>query len=348
MNGNGFVRAVALAERSLLCGGVSVGDHAVAVIDEARRHGTKVILLSDRSVADLRRHDAGLLGHFDGVVTGRSRRKTMLEVLHRLDVDPHDAMGVSGDERDAELLDALEVSVMVTDPGPDALDRVLTEILNGEPAMSPARHDVRVPVDQPEGPSTMNLPGGHANVLICATGAPAVALPGRLVETWSAAGYQVVVLDLIGLQTAERSSTDTHHPGNARVMRLDVEAYPWRHDIRAALGASRRPLIVDLSGAPSAGRSATVASVLSAVRDHRARTGRPHWLLIDGAERLLHDADIPPDALDLTERGHCLVLRDHGAVSETIAEGPQVTDVALPCGPGCPVRPRPFASTTWV
>jgi hypothetical protein len=350
MNGSGFVRAVALAEHSLLGADLSVGDRSVAVIDEARRNGTKVILLSDRSVADLRRHNAGLLGHFDGVVTGRSRRETLLRVLNRLDVDPHDALGVSGDAGDAAVLDALEVSVVVTDPGPDALDRVLHEILQGQPAVSPACHDVQVQVDRPEGGATVDLPGAHANVLICAAGSTAAATPAVLVRQWSAAGYQVVVLDLVGDLADERSAATR---GRAKVMRVDAEAYPWRHDVRAALHIGRRPLIVDLSGPPTAGRSATITRVLSAVRDHRARTGRPHWLLIDGAERLLHDPDIPPEALDLAERGHCLVLRDHGDVSAGIAAG---ADVAVPCGPGCPVPsrsapsrsvpPRPIVSST--
>jgi hypothetical protein len=93
MNGSGFVRAVALVEPSLLGRQPSREDPAVAVIDEVRRHGTKMILLSDRSAAELRRDSTDLLRHFDRVVARKNRREALLEVLQELDVDPHDALG---------------------------------------------------------------------------------------------------------------------------------------------------------------------------------------------------------------------------------------------------------------
>ena len=100
---------------------------------------------------------------------------------------------------------------------------------------------------------------------------------------------------------------------------------------------------MDLSGSGGARGSATIAAVLTQVRKYRARTGRPHWLVIDGAERLLHDPDIPPEALDLSERGHCLVLRDHAQVPVTIAAG---ADVVLACASGCPLSSHPMAGSS--
>jgi hypothetical protein len=409
----GFVRAVALTEDLLLGGQVSPSDPTIALIDQARRDGTKMILLSERSIVDLQRHRAGLLKHFDAVVadrqeylllsraptpdpssgtpasvtpvpppnpfpspnptsdegprgdvpSGHSRREALLEVLHHLDVDPHDALGVSGDTRDADLLEALEVAVVMIDPrlgdlghaeapgtdyllpgpGHDGLDRVLHKVLQGQPAVSPPRHNVRVQLGDSEDRITVNIPGAHANVLLCATGSPAARMPVQLVRQWTAAGYQVVVLDLTGVLAAAQTAA-----GNsaARVLSPDVHAHPWQHDVTAVLDAGGpRPLIVDLSGRVWVDRSATITTVLSAVRDHRSRTGRPHWLLIDGAERVLRDPNIPPEALDLAERGHCLVVRDHARVPATIADR---ADVVVPCSPGCPLAPQPITSNAWL
>ena len=367
---SGFVRAVAVAEPSLLAA-PSSGRSAMAVIDEARRHGTKMILLSDRSLADLHRSGAGLLAHFDGVVAARgselmaphrvdpaarprrSRRDALLEVLHDLDVDPHDALGVSADVRDVDLLDTLEVAVVVTDQeraepkgtdyrlaGPESLDRLLQLLVNGEPAVSPHRHDVHLRWERPAGAITVDLPGAHANVLICAAGPGTADVPAGLVGQWSAAGYQVAVLDLTGARAWVRHGLSPGEAGRpATVLRVEAGAQFWRHDVIATLdaGTGCEPLIVDLSGAASPARSAAVGTVLSQLRDHRARTGRPHWLLIDGAERVLRDPDIPPEALDLSQRGHCLVLRDHTGLATAIGG---LADAALPCAPSCPVPAR--------
>jgi hypothetical protein len=62
-----------------------------------------------------------------------------------------------------------------------------------------------------------------------------------------------------------------------------------------------------------------VGMALSAVAAQRARTGRPRWLMIDDAETVLSDPDIPPHALDLSQRGYCLILRSSERLPDSLA-----------------------------
>jgi hypothetical protein len=361
----GFVRAVAIAERSLL-GSAPTSQHpGVAVIDEARRDGLRVILVSDRTVGELRRGGDTLLPHFDGVVaeSGRalkvgagpvrrvpvSSREALLEVLAELDVDPHDTLGVSGDASDAEMLGALEVAVgagvaagrrgrpgrrggrgggrtdyEVPGRGADALRRVLDDARSGHPSTSPARHDVSVTVSASGRPADVHVPGAHANLLVCAAGPSA---PGagdvsvQLVRRWAADGYSSVVVDL-----------DRRHPGGTAV---DPVAPGWLEALRVAMRARQTPVVLGLAGVPERERSAVLATAFGAVRAGRERSGRPHWLVIDPAAPVFADPDLPPEALDLSDSGHCFVLRDHRAVPAGLLTA---ADVVLGCGPSCPLE----------
>lgn len=392
----GFVRAVALAERSLLGISPTRRHPGVAVVDEARREGLRVILLSDRTFPELRTGGDLLLPHFDGVVAesgaavkvgsgpvrrvGLPPRGALFEVLDELDVDPHDTLGVTGSGDDAELLGALEVAVRVNragsvpgravrparrgaaggraarsagapatrrsgamrrqggagrrgadygvpGPGAVALRRVLDDARAGFPATSPPRHDVTVPASGYDG--DLHVPGAHANVLVCGAAA-GDALPERLVDQWTGAGYSSVVLDLHTVGPSRR-----RRQGRA----LDAASGgAWLDDFQLAMHGPRAPVVLALGGLLGDERSRALSVALAAVRAGRARTGRPHWLVIDSAEPVFTDPSLPPYALDLGDAGHCLVLREHGAVG-AVPTG--AVDVVVRCGSSCPLPPTP-------
>jgi hypothetical protein len=49
--------------------------------------------------------------------------------------------------------------------------------------------------------------------------------------------------------------------------------------------------------------------------------------MIDDAETVLRDPDIPPHALDLSQRGYCLILRSSEKLSDSVAA---TIEVVLP------------------
>jgi len=364
----GFVRAVAVEERSLLGRRPAAGDVGLTVIDEARRGGMRMILMSGRSLEELGRGGAGLLSHFDGVVAKSgavlrvgfgppqwvpkpSRRAALLQVLRQLDVDPHEALGVSGDA-DGDLADALEVWVVLAgsggdfrlaDAGPGALERVLNRVQDGWPQVSPQRHDVRIERGSSRARTPdIVVPGGHANLLICAAADPARDVPLRLAGRWSSAGYQTLVLDLGGWTSGWSAGwgaegLDAGADLGLDGLRVDARSVTWSQELGAALHAHRGLTVLALSQLEGRARSAVLGAVLSDVRARRSRTGRPHWLVIDPVEEALSDPDLPPDALDLNERGHCLVLRHHAGLPTWLVAA---VDVFQPCSPDCLALPR--------
>lgn len=65
--------------------------------------------------------------------------------------------------------------------------------------------------------------------------------------------------------------------------------------------------------------------MLSLVQAERRRTGRPHWLTIDGAELVPSEPQIAPHALDLSYRGHCLIMRRPDAIPASLASSIDIT-----------------------
>jgi len=86
-----------------------------------------------------------------------------------------------------------------------------------------------------------------------------------------------------------------------------------------ALLSTRSVSVLGISRVPFSSRSTTVGMALTVVAAHRARTGRPHWLMIDDAESVLLDPDIPSYALDLSAPGYCLVMRSLDGVPHALA-----------------------------
>ena len=58
-----------------------------------------------------------------------------------------------------------------------------------------------------------------------------------------------------------------------------------------AVEAPHQSVVVNLMGIPVSERPQFFSSLLPAIQDVRARTARPHWLVIDEANHLLRDAD---------------------------------------------------------
>jgi hypothetical protein len=124
-------------------------------------------------------------------------------------------------------------------------------------------------------------------------------------------GQECVVVDIDGRYAQLDLSTQDGRT-------IDV-ADMYEEELRALLHARYRVSVLDFSHVPAASRSTTVGMALSVVAAHRARTGRPHWLIIDDAETVLNDPDIPPYALDLSEGGYCMVIRSPDGLPGSLA-----------------------------
>jgi hypothetical protein len=79
---------------------------------------------------------------------------------------------------------------------------------------------------------------------------------------------------------------------------------------------------------PRDARSLATGRALAAVQRLRARSGRPEWVLLEDAQDLLHQPDLPPSALRLADGGYALGVRD-GATLPRSSTGGAAFDIRV-------------------
>ncbi len=96
---------------------------------------------------------------------------------------------------------------------------------------------------------------------------------------------------------------------------------PRPEDVAEALKNPARSIVVNLLGVPLADRPAFFAQLLPRVLEEKARTGRPHWLVVDEAHHMLPQG---PDAVNLArqlpDRGTLYITVHAGAMDPTALE----------------------------
>jgi hypothetical protein len=352
-----FVRAIVIDPGAQAAPRLDLGPTDLAVLDQLRRRGRHVVLLSQHPTAQLRRHAADHLLHVDAVIAGGgataqvgagsqrpgpepvSPRSALLQVLHELDIDPHDVALVHGPDTDPDLLSLPEFTVAtqptrVRDgaPLPGRLGcalRMLASAILAE-RTEPSRGVTDSPAQRPaQAVAVRPMSRDRVNIFFRADEAAPWQL-GRLLRGWLRAHYECVVIDVAG-----GHDPDLEHwlPPGART---DVSVLRG-DDLTDLLHAHPACLVLDCSRLAGRARSEAITAALSVVGAERARTGRPHWLIIDGAEQVLRDPDIPPHALDLATPGHCMILRTAADLPAAIAGSLDVTIARRLTGP-TPIR----------
>jgi HAD superfamily hydrolase (TIGR01484 family) len=245
--------------------------------------------------------------------SGVNKATGLTAALAELGLSPHNAVGVGDAENDHAFLKVCECSAAVANALPAVKDTadVITRGKRGEGVAelidqliandlshlkTLARH--RIPVGS-RGPSpaepgvpvpTAAAPGGEtdgreegvdpagAGVLVCGTsGSGKSTLTTGILERLADAGYQALVVDPEGDYTSLEFAA---HLGNP-------EHPPLPSDVTDALRDPKRAVVVNLLGVPLADRPAFFAQLLPHVLEVKARTGRPHWLVVDEAHHLL-------------------------------------------------------------
>jgi hypothetical protein len=139
----------------------------------------------------------------------------------------------------------------------------------------------------------------HPNIVV--QGEAVDTVPLQLLRWWASAGHECVVIDMDG----RYAQIDLPAPASGYVDLAEVPADQLGAVLRTRYGVS----VLDFSHLPGASRSMSIGRALSVVAAHRALTGRLHWLMIDDAQMVLSDRDIPSPAINLCQRGYCLVMR---------------------------------------
>ncbi|MBY0458940.1 MAG: HAD-IIB family hydrolase [Gemmataceae bacterium] len=251
--------------------------------------------------------------------SGVNKATGLVAALAELGLSPHNCVGVGDAENDHAFLRLCECSAAVANALP-AVKETADVVTSGQRGVGVAeligmmladdlsdlktlaRH--RIPLGETDDGQTETLDPAGGGVLVCGTsGSGKSTLTTALMERVADAGYQLLVVDPEGDYSNLAFATMLGNP----------QQPPRPEDVTEALKDPKRSLVVNLLGVPLADRPSFFARLLPRVLEEKARTGRPHWLVVDEAHHMLPAG---PDAAALAAH-----LPDRGTLYITVHAG---------------------------
>jgi hydroxymethylpyrimidine pyrophosphatase-like HAD family hydrolase len=301
-------------------GPISVGNvivatwepHQETVLSVIRDHGLELQVIFNKGAVMV-------------LPSGVNKATGLAAALAQLRLSPHNAVGVGDAENDHAFMRVCECSAAVANALPavkdtadivmagdhgkgvaELIDRMIADDLSDLKTLS--RHRILLG-ESGEGDEKVEAhidPAG-AGVLVAGTsGSGKSTLTTAILEGLSDAGYQALVIDPEGDYTNVDFATQLGNPKQA----------PRPEDVTNALKDPKRSIVVNLLGLPLADRPKFFSQVLPRVLEEKARTGRPHWLVIDETHHLIPaEEDVSGVASQLPDRGLMFVTVHPGAVA---------------------------------
>jgi hydroxymethylpyrimidine pyrophosphatase-like HAD family hydrolase len=225
--------------------------------------------------------------------SGINKAVGLRAALDDLGLSPHNAVGVGDAENDHAFLAVCECAVAVANALPSLKERAdlvttadhgagVTELATmmiesdlsavGE---SLARHTLELGTDAGNNP--LRIPAYGPPILVAGTsGGGKSTLASGLIEQLMEQSYQFCIIDPEGdfgdLPNVPSLGDPKHAPTTSEVMEV--------------LTAPQNSAVVNLLGVPIADRPDYFETLFLHLQELRARTGRPHWIVVDEAHHL--------------------------------------------------------------
>ncbi|MCE9564960.1 MAG: HAD-IIB family hydrolase [Planctomycetes bacterium] len=257
--------------------------------------------------------------------SGVNKATGLAAALKEFGMSPHNTVGVGDAENDHAFMRICECSAAVANALPavketadivmngkrgagvtELIDKLIADDLSDLKTL--ARH--RIAIGETDDKTELRLDPAGAGVLVSGTsGSGKSTLTTSIMERLADAGYQVLVIDPEG---------DYTNLDFARHLGSPTQA-PRAEDVTDALKEPKRSIVVNLLGVPLGDRPKFFAQLLPHILEEKARTGRPHWLVIDEAHHLLPTG---PEAAAiaplLPDRGILFITVHAGTVEPTV------------------------------
>jgi hydroxymethylpyrimidine pyrophosphatase-like HAD family hydrolase len=225
---------------------------------------------------------------------GTNKASGMAEALHELGLSAHNLAAIGDAENDHALLDMAECAVAVANAVPmlkahaDLVMRgdhgagvveLVERMIHDDLADAASRREERQLLLGTRSDGTrVHVPAAGVNILVSGTsGSGKSTLATGLLERLMAQRYQCCVIDPEG---------DYEELGEA-ILFGSPQNPPEIPAIFTALEQPATNVIVNLLGMKLDDRPSFFASLLLRLHESRARSGRPHWILVDEAHHLL-------------------------------------------------------------
>ncbi len=310
-------------------------------VDELRRRGVDRISVGRCIVATWQPHEKVVLetirdlglelqvifnkGAVMVLPSGVNKAAGLVAALAELDISPHNSVGVGDAENDHAFLKICEFSAAVANALPavkETADHVLrgdhgagvTELIRemladdlaGRAALV-GRHDILLGKQKQGGELTLPAYGVSALVVGTSGGGKSTLTTG-LIERLNARQYRFCVIDPEGDYDVLEGAAVLGSPDRA----------PSVDECMQLLAQPDQDAVINLVGLEFSDRPAFFMTLFARIRDLRARTGRPHWLIVDEVHHVL-PADWKPAELNLPQQldGVLMISVSPSAVSAT-------------------------------
>lgn len=255
--------------------------YEIEVLDEIRALGLEMQVIFNKGAVMV-------------LPSGVNKATGLKAALDVLGLSPHNAVAIGDAENDHALLTRAECGVAVADALPMLRERAdlvmrggagagvreLIEALLGDDLLALTRplprHEILLGRGRDGRPVGL-APAGHTLLFAGPSGSGKSTAAKGFVERLMEAGYQCCILDPEGdYQTFGRTVTlgDARRP-------------PTTTEVLRALSLPGEQVVVNLLAVPLADRPAFFDALLPRLVELRARTGRPHWIVIDETHHLL-------------------------------------------------------------
>lgn len=225
---------------------------------------------------------------------GVNKATGLQQALRDLGLSRHEAVGIGDAENDHSFLEFCDCAVAVADAVPSlkATATHVTTAGNGDGVVelidaliaddlrrlegSLRRHDI--PLGKRPGGTAVRLPPYGHNVLVAGpSGCGKSTLTAAIVERLIERDYQVCIVDPEGDYGTLRDVVTLGNQWRA----------PSVQEVLSILEDPKINISVNLLGIPLNDRPAFFADLVPNLQAMRARTGRPHWIVLDEAHHML-------------------------------------------------------------
>ncbi|MDB6012915.1 MAG: yhaX [Gammaproteobacteria bacterium] len=237
---------------------------------------------------------------------GVNKATGLATALEKMELSPHNAVGIGDAENDHALLALCECSAAVANALPtlkssadivtaadhgagvvELIEELLRDDLASfEPRLE--RHNVLLGTDD-QGNEVHIRPHGETLLIVGADGAGKSELATGLMEKVAAQGYSFCVIDVEGDYGTVAKAVSLGSPSRP----------PAANEILKLLRGAGQSAVVNLSGLPTSDRRPFLTDLTPKLAELRARSGRPHWVVVDETHHLLSAGDASDELVPL-------------------------------------------------
>jgi HAD superfamily hydrolase (TIGR01484 family) len=280
--------------------------------------------------------------------SGINKASGLRHALAELSLSPHNALAMGDAENDHALLAECELGVAVANALPMLQERadwvtrgpasegvceiiedlVTSDLVGLTPRLS--RHDIAIGTTDDETPIAIH-PYGHRVLLCGASGSGKSTLATAFFEALLEKHYQFCLVDPEG----------DFDGVEAALVLGDEQKAASVDEIVGVLKSADKSVVANLLAIPFDDRNAFLVQLLARCSELRARTGRPHWFVIDEAHHMVPDGDVKmPDPIAHAPTGLMLITVHPERIAKSVLEN---IDTLIVVGEGAHEAVESFA-----